>query len=287
MTTSWTAVIITASPDLADSIGSFLLDHGAPGLMTEDLDAAVRITAHFAGAAPLDAIERYCRAAAEDLPGAAQPDVRTESVAETAWAENWKDHFPPQSIGERLFIHPPWVHDVPNGRHGILIDPGMAFGTGHHASTRGCLVLLERAMAARPAARVFDLGTGSGILAIAAAKLGAPEIWAVDIDPDACRVAAENTAANGVDAAIRILDSWEGVPGTFDIVLANLFAPQLVEFAPRIVAALRPGGVAIGSGLLLDEETAVVRAWTACGLAPHDRYEDERWVTIAYRKAVE
>jgi ribosomal protein L11 methyltransferase len=280
---TWTAVIVIAAPPLADAIESFLLDHGAPGLETEERGEATHITAHFTGAPPLAELERYFDRLAELQPAVPRPRVETGTVTDSGWAENWKAHFPPLAIGERLFVHPPWISDVPAGRVSIVLDPGMAFGTGHHASTRGCLVLLEAALRTRPAARVLDLGTGSGILAIAARKLGAGEIWAIDIDPDACAVAAENAAVNGV-RGLHIGTELDAARGPFDIVLANLFAAQLVEFAPTIAGHLAPGGAAIGAGILAAEADAVATAWRRAGLVADDAWRDEGWVALAYRK---
>ena len=281
MDKAWTAVIITAAAELAESLGSFLIDQGAPGLQTEDVGDAVRLTAHFAGEPPLKALAHYCDVLREIVPGAPPPEIRVEQVPETAWAENWKAHFSPLPIGRTLFVHPPWVAEIPPGRVGIVIDPGMAFGTGHHASTRGCLCLLEQVMQRGGVRRVLDIGTGSGILAIAAAKLGAEEIWAVDTDPDACRVALENAQLNGVCAGLHVCTRIDDVPGTFDLVLANLLPPQLIELAEEIARRLRSGGVAIGSGILTDEAPAVINAWEAAGLDPHARWEEEGWVTVA------
>jgi ribosomal protein L11 methyltransferase len=166
----------------------------------------------------------------------------------------------------------------------IVLDPGMAFGTGHHASTRGCLELLEAALRDRAGARVLDLGTGSGILAIAARKLGAGEVWAVDIDPDACAVAAANAAVNGVRDGVHIDTDLTTVPGVFDVVLANLFAAQLVDFAAAIAARLMPGGAAVGAGILTSEADAVRGAWRAAGLVADGEWSDEGWVALAYRR---
>ena len=279
---TWTAITVTAAPELAEAIESFLLDQGAPGLQTEEGGGETRITAHFT-AAPLAALARYLDGLAELHPELPRARVETATVTDSGWAENWKAHFPPLAIGERLFVHPPWITAVPAGRLSIVLDPGMAFGTGHHASTRGCLVLLEAALRARPRARVLDLGTGSGILAIAARKLGAGEIWAVDIDADACAVAAENAAVNGV-RDLHIGTDLTAAPGSFEVVLANLFAAQLVEFAPIIAARLAPGGAAIGAGILAAEAAAVAAAWSAAGLLADGDWRDEGWVALAYRK---
>jgi len=280
----WTAVTVTVSVALAEAVESFLLDAGAPGLASEDDPAGVRITAHFSAAPPLAALQTYCDGLAALGAASAPVRITTATVTDDGWAENWKTHFPPLAIGRRLFVHPPWIDALPPDRLPILLDPGMAFGTGHHASTRGCLELLEAAMAGRDGCRVLDLGTGSGILAIAAVKLGAAAVWGVDIDPDACAVAAENTAANGVADRVHLGTELAAAPPPFAIVLANLFAAQLVEFAPTIAAHLAPGGIAIGAGLLASEAEAVRRAWQAVGLVPVDAWSGDGWVALAWRR---
>jgi ribosomal protein L11 methyltransferase len=281
---AWTAVIVTAATELAEPLESFLLDRGAPGLQREEVDAGVRITAHFAGAPPLAALDVFAGALGELFPGLPRPAVAVEEVADESWADNWKAHFPPLAIGARLFVHPPWISAAP-GRIGIVLDPGMAFGTGHHASTRGCLVLLERALAAQPGARVLDLGTGSGILAIAAAALGACAVWAVDTDAEACAIAAQNARANRVEARIRIAPALDAVSERFDIVVANLLAGILIDLAAPIAARLRRGGTAIGAGVLVEEAAAVRRAWRTAGLADDGELAEEGWVALAARCA--
>ncbi len=271
---------MTVAPELADSIGSFLVDQGAPGLISEEDGASVRLTAHFPGAAPVDALTRFAEGLRDIFPDAPPARVETCAVPEADWAENWKDHFPPIAVGERLFVHPPWIAAVPSGRVGIMIDPGMAFGTGQHPTTRGCLVLLERAQHSKPGARVCDVGTGSGILAIAAAKLGAAEVWATDIDVVARAVAEANLVANGVAEAVHVGASLDDIPGQFDIVVANLLGHLLIELAAAITARLAPRGVAIGSGLRTEEEDAVAAAWRAAGLVPLARYDEDGWVTL-------
>jgi len=282
---TWTAVTVTAPAELAEALESFLLDRGAPGLQTEDAAGAVRITAHFPGDAPLVELGAFIAALRELAPQAATPRIAVDSITDTGWAENWKAHFPPLAIGEKLFVHPPWLDAIPAGRVGIVLDPGMAFGTGHHASTRGCLVLLERALAGSPSGRVLDVGTGSGILAIAAAKLGAAEVWGVDVDADACAIARENARVNRVGDAVRIAEDLSVVPGQFDVVLANLLAGLLVEHTAAIAARLRPGGMAIGAGVLHAEAADVRRAWRAAGLADDGDYAEEGWVALGARRA--
>jgi ribosomal protein L11 methyltransferase len=286
MPTTWTAVTVTAPLELAEPIESFLFDRGAPGLHTEETDGGVRITAHFSAVAPLAALQTFVATLRELFPAAAAPIVEVETITDRGWAENWKAHFPPLAIGARVFVRPPWIAAAPAGRIDIVIDPGMAFGTGHHASTRGCLVLLERALQACPNARVLDLGTGSGILAIAAAKLGAGAVCGVDTDPDACAVAAQNTALNGVGESIRIECDATAAPGPFDIVVANLLAGTLVDLAGEMAARLRPDGIAIGAGVLVEEGAVVRAAWRAAGLVDDGELADEGWVALVARRAV-
>jgi ribosomal protein L11 methyltransferase len=279
----WTAVIITASPEVVESLSGFLLDHGAPGLETLEGKGEIFLVAHFRDEPPLAALEGFFDTLAEIFPRAARPLVRVERISEDTWKDGWKDHFPPIEVGTRLFVHPPWVSEIPAGRSGIVIDPGMAFGTGHHESTHGCLVLLERFMNAS-GARVLDVGTGSGILAIAAAKLGAAEAWATDVDPEARRIATENAIVNEVAGAVRVVDSLDECSGPFDLILVNILARPLIDLAPRLARLLRPGGIVIGAGITADEEHAVAGAWQAAGLVPHAEHRLGEWVSIAYRR---
>lgn len=276
---------VTAPLELAEPIESFLFDCGAPGLQTEETDGGVRITAHFSAVAPLAALQTFAATLRELFPTAAAPIVDVATIADSGWAENWKAHFPPLTIGARLFVRPPWIAAAPADRIDIVIDPGMAFGTGHHASTRACLMLLERALRACPAARVLDLGTGSGILAIAAAKLGAGAVCGVDTDPDARAVAAQNAALNGVGDRIRIEGDLAAAPGPFDVVVANLLAGTLIDLAGEMAGRLRPRGIAIGAGVLTEEAPAVRHAWRAAGLEDDGGRADEGWVALVARRA--
>jgi len=284
---NWTAVTVTAPTELEDAVGSFLLDQGAPGLQTTEENDSVQLIAHYRGSAPREELETLFDTLVDLVPGTWRPRVAYEPLREDDWAENWKEHFAPLEIGRRLFVHPPWISNVPAGRLGIEIDPGMAFGTGHHASTRGCLALLERACSEteRMPARLLDVGTGSGILAVAAAKLGVSEILAIDNDPDACEVARANAQINRVESALRFGASLDDVSGTFDLIVANLFAATLIDLAPQMVARLGADALLVGAGLLVAEAPAVRAAWDKLGLLSHEEYEEDGWVTLAFRRA--
>lgn len=198
--------------------------------------------------------------------------VMARDVAEEDWAESWKEHFHVERFGERIVVAPSWRrHEPEPGDVVVTLDPGMAFGTGQHETTRMCLEALERVV--RPGGRVLDVGCGSGILAIAAARLGAREVLAVDVDADCVRVTEENARRNGVDGIVRVRrgslgDAWpfDQPSAGFGVVVANIIARVIVDLAPNLVGALADGGRLIVSGVIGEREREVVEALTAAGL---------------------
>jgi ribosomal protein L11 methyltransferase len=163
----------------------------------------------------------------------------------------------------------------------------MAFGTGQHATTRGCLVLLETIVEHRAVTRALDIGAGSGVLAIAIAKLGVAEVWAIDTDARACAIAQENATCNGVAPQVVIRSSIDEVTSSFDLITANLFANLLDEMAGRCARLLRAAGVMICSGFLTTDESRVRSAYEAQGLHVLHRYEEQSWVALAVQRAAE
>lgn len=277
--TMWFEWTLEVPHHASDAVANFLIERGAPGLQIEPRAGQVLLTAYFAAAPPVTALRRFCA----DI---GCPEVADHScvrpIASEDWAENWKVHFEPRLVGERLYVCPPWKPAAPEGRLPIVIDPGMAFGTGHHATTRGCLELLEDGLRESGVRRALDLGTGSGILAIALAKLGVAEIWAVDTDPHACRIAAANAQLNHVERHIHFAPHLENVAGPFDLIVANLFANVLTELARPLTAALRSPGTLICSGLLSTDEAMVRGAYEGRGLSLATRRDDPPWVTLAW-----
>ncbi len=214
------------------------------------------------------------------------PEATVRELAEANWAEAWKAHWTAQPVGPFL-ITPTWLdpESTDPDRLPLRLDPGTAFGTGQHPTTRLCLEAVAEAVAEAPNARVLDVGTGSGILAIGARLLGAREVLGVDIDPRAAETAAANAAANGVPFPTRAgsLDVVETEP-PFDIVLANLLAPIVIELAPGMAARTRTGGLLIASGVLdtqVDEVTAALRT---AGFGEAEVRSDGDWVAILTRK---
>jgi ribosomal protein L11 methyltransferase len=211
-------------------------------------------------------------------------ELTTRIVHEADWAEAWKAHFPVMRIGQRIVIKPTWREHEPSRDDVVLdLDPGMAFGTGLHPTTRLSLAGVESA-ADRDlllGARVLDVGCGSGILAIAAVKLGAASALGVDTDPIAIEATLANAARNGL--AERIAARAGSLPtdeAAFDVVLANLIASVLIALAGPLRDELRPGGVLLASGIFVDREAEVRDAFAAVGLEVTTRTVEGDWVAL-------
>jgi len=211
-------------------------------------------------------------------------EMRTRLVAEADWAEAWKAHFPVMRIGRRLVIRPTWrSHRAAADDVVLALDPGMAFGTGLHPTTRLSLVALERlADAGRLAdARVLDVGCGSGILAIAALRLGGSEALGVDTDPIAIEATLANARRNRLGRRIRAREgSLPTDEPPFDVIAANLIAGVLVPLAPLLRAELAPDGRLVASGIFVDREAEVRAAFEAAGLAVTERIGEGDWVAL-------
>jgi ribosomal protein L11 methyltransferase len=224
---------------------------------------------------------------AEIVPGVIPVLPVFRPVRQEDWAEGWKQHFGTVRIGRRLVVKPTWEPFSPEkGDVVVVLDPGMAFGTGTHGTTRLCLEALAcRFDQAPPPERVLDVGTGSGILAIAAAALGAGRVVACDIDQTARDTARENSCLNRVEERLEIADRpLEELEGRFDVVLANILAEENIRLAPELTARLAEGGTLILSGILREKETSVIEAFGAYELAGPDISRQEEWSCLTYRK---
>ena len=209
------------------------------------------------------------------------------SVADEDWAHGWQQHFPPLRIGSKLLIRPSWCEEPCAPADIVLtLDPGRAFGTGTHATTALCLEVIARlADGPLPPRRVLDVGAGSGILALAAAALGAETVLACEIDPEACQVAVENIAVNGFADRITVTTTpLEQLPGRFDLVLANILAGENIRLAPHLLAHLNPGGHLALSGILIEQEPQVTVAFAALPLELVTIDRREEWSCLVYRR---
>ena len=250
----------------------------------EDPTAPYEVTAHIpedeAAHAAVDATERalwHLQAFGLRPVG----ELRVRSVEDTDWLERWKEGYAPQRIG-RVVVVPSWLEaELGTDEVAIRLDPGMAFGTGLHPTTRACLALLQ-GMGPMPS-RALDVGSGSGILALAALRLGAGGVDCLDTDAEAVRATLANAAANGLaDRVTAKLGSLPEAPAAepYPLVLANLVAAVLVELAPRLEAHLAPGGALLASGIIEGRTEEVVAAFEAAGLVVEERLDDGEWVSL-------
>jgi ribosomal protein L11 methyltransferase len=270
----WITVKVFSTQQAA--VSAALFDAGAQGVQ-ETKDA---LLTHVPDQATADAL--LCAALAAD-PHAR---VETEPLPNIDWSEEWKRGIRAQNVG-RLTIVPPWLAGDRDMDCTIVIDPGMAFGTGEHATTRGVVRLLHAVI--RPGDRVADLGTGSAVLAIAAAKLGAGHVAAIEIDPDAIGNAEENVVRNHVADRVTVIegDAMALLPlvAPVRVITANIISSVLLELLPSFAAALSTNGEAILSGILAAEREHMLRSLDDRGwLVRAEDHEDAWWsATIARR----
>lgn len=214
-------------------------------------------------------------------------EIREGRIADEDWAESWKAFFFPEKVGRRLVVKPTWREYEPEpGQIVVEIDPGMAFGSGTHPTTRLCLALIEDYL--RPGDALLDVGTGSGILLLAAARLGAGFMAGVDIDAVAVTVAAANLARNGVSPdCFRLRQGGiDQAPGRFyQVIVANILSEVIVPMIPAAAGLLAPGGMLIASGIVAGNATAVAEALAGAGLVLIEQRCQDDWVALAARRA--
>lgn len=207
---------------------------------------------------------------------------RTREIKEEDWSEAWKKYYTILHIGKKLVIKPSWLEYTPTDSQVVVqLDPGMAFGTGLHPTTRMCLEAVEEHV--RPGMNILDVGTGSGILSIAAANLGANKILALDTDPIAVEVATKNVAINRSENIVRVergtIDAIRD-KGAYDLACVNILAEVVIELAPAIAACLRLNGLVIASGILDFKADSVVEALRSVGIEPLEKKQEADWVTL-------
>jgi ribosomal protein L11 methyltransferase len=254
------------------ALAEALFAAGAQGVH-EDGD---RLVTHFPPGTDLAAVRVHLERADADVA------IEVGEVAPVDWSEAWRGAREAQVLGA-LTITPPWLADRHDPARSVVIDPGMAFGTGEHGTTRGVVRLLEQVV--RPGDHVADLGAGSGVLAIAAARLGAARVYAIELDPEAIPNAEENVRRNGVAAVVHVFEGDAAVllplVAPVRVVLANIISSVLEPLLPVIGAALPPDGAAILSGLLQDERPRLLAVLEAGGWCVTDEDAEDIWWTVA------
>ena len=254
----------------------------------EDPTAPFVITAHMAEAPDADARVEATERALWHLQAFGLGEVgalRVRTVEDVDWTEAWREHYVPQRIG-RVVIVPSWADEpIGDGEVAIILDPGMAFGTGLHPTTRGCLEMLQQ-VTPMPLS-VLDIGSGSGILGLAALRLGAERMAAMDTDALAVEATLQNATRNGLAERVS---AWRGTLeaepiGSYGLVLANLVAAVLIDLAPRLAAHLGPDGALVAGGIIEPRAREVLAALAEARLAVEARRDDGEWVTLLLRHA--
>lgn len=287
----WQLTVPTSS-ETSEGLTNFLWEQGALGVVEEESPGAPpRLRAFFAEAKPstalLGALSGY-RDSLRALGFPADPgDAEVSPLLDEAWASAWQQSFPARPVGRRLMVLPPWLDGAATAaaradadRLAVVIEPGRAFGTGHHGTTEGCLVLQEEALAAAPGASVLDVGTGTGILAIAALRLGAGSVLAIDVDPDAVAATRANAARNGYPGlSVRLAEAGD-VTDRFTVVLANLLTHTHLALASHYARLVAPGGHLVLGGMLDGEDDRVAHALSGHGFVPRSRLALEGWASL-------
>ena len=308
MNDTWLEIACDVPSDLADILATYLSELSGSGACIENLNVdafspseivhgpIATVRAYFSSADDIDCrmteIAHFLDQLAAQNPGASISGPLLSTVRSEDWSNSWKANFKPLRVGRRLLIVPSWeeAHARPDDIV-LRLDPGMAFGTGGHETTRLCLELLERIMDEMPTLLIpslLDLGTGSGILAMAAARLGAGRICAVDIDPQAIEVAQQNLADNDLNEQVECSTTpLKELSGTFDIILANILAEELVRLAQLLAERLTQGGKLVLSGILAEKETLVRDGFSATGLEYLETRRAGEWVALLYCKGSE
>ena len=287
-------VSVVGTGETAEGLADFLFTEGALGLVTEDGSegsTGILIRASFPRTLSVERIVARLADYQRELEalGLAWGDghIEVRTIPSEDWGKSWKQHFRPLVIGRRLVIAPPWeTGRFPEDRLAVRIDPGMSFGTGHHATTRMCLEALEAFLdqwRGDAGPRVLDVGTGTGILAIAAGVLGAERVVAVDTDPEACAGAMKNLALNHTRDRVQVLHGGvealrPGMP--FDLLMANLDTRTLCPVLNTLKVLVAPQARLVISGILIEEEGTVKASVKASGLRVLTRQSDGEWLCL-------
>ncbi|WP_294946406.1 50S ribosomal protein L11 methyltransferase [Sulfurivirga sp.] len=289
---SWIQITTTVPEALVEPLSEALMAAGAlsvtqaeggqdeifePELGTTPLWTDTRVTGLFEADTDGQAVVRRVVAALPQLPS---DQFKVEILEDKDWVRAWMDQFQPMRFGRRLWIVPSWCEPPQPDAVNLLLDPGMAFGTGTHPTTAMCLEWLD----AHPPAgqRVIDYGTGSGVLAIAAARLGASAVHGTDIDPQAITASRANAERNGVALDLRLVQDFEAdPPPPADLVMANILSGPLQQLAPTLCGHLRHGGSLILSGLLTEQAQSLIDTYRAHGVRLTPAETRDGWALLA------
>lgn len=290
-TIRWLELTITCSVQLTDAITDYLIGVHEAGVEFGVDDHLLEHTLHaylhrenpsVAEVAAIVAQVNDYIIELSDIFGVSAPRLESSLLADEDWSSNWKAHFRPFAVTPGLIIKPTWEQYLPAaGELVIEMDPGMAFGTGHHATTSLCLGLIRAVLTEQPGP-VLDVGTGTGILAMAAALLGSPGVVAIDNDPEAVAAAQVNVAHNQLQDLVAVATTpLEEVEGTFRLVVANIIHDVLLAMKDDLTRRTAPGGSLVLSGILREKQADnIVRVFEQAGFVLTDRQEKDEWAAL-------
>lgn len=300
----WMEITLYTPYELCDALSNFMEELGTQGVFQEEpdkngfndagtTDTLEEIKAYL----PLDSetdvkidmLNNYIGNLSELFPDVEKPSFSKKEIVDPDWGELWKKYFKPLKIGRNIIIKPTWERYTPTSRDIVIdIDPGMAFGTGQHPSTRLCIISIEDISLKNRSFEkwsVLDIGCGTGILAICAAKMGAGSITAVDLDPKAVEIAGTNATINGVADMVDIINRDASMcDGSFELITANLTASTLISLRSAIITLMKQGGYLVASGIIDRDAKNVKKLFQSDGVTLHETRREEEWVCYVFKK---
>jgi len=300
----WLKVELTAPSELIDALSNFMTEIGAQGVFQETPDPQssngftedttsetlkaylpfdIRLESR------LESLKTYIEGLSQVFPDLRKPVFNTERIDDPNWGEAWKKYFKPLRVTKNIVIKPTWERFMPSGRDIVIdIDPGMAFGTGQHASTRLCLQAIEDLLLQQRTMgkwRVLDVGTGTGILGISCAKLGVQKVVCVDSDKKAAEIARENVAINDVEERVEVINrDVATIHERFDLIVANLTAKILIKHRSHLISLLGPDGYLIISGIIEQNREEIECHFITDPLTSQHVITEKEWICYVLRK---
>ena len=283
----WLKIKITGDPSLSDALTDYLVGVFEAGVEIGVDDPAVTAFIELRDDAQLlEKIHQYSQELATIFKTEI-PQITSEILQDQDWGSSWKEHFKPFAIIPGLIITPTWEEYQASSQDKVIImDPGMAFGTGHHATTALCVAMIDKALRQCPEKTVLDVGTGTGILAMAAALFGASSVTAIDNDEEAVSAAIENVAFNGMAATIDVSGKLiDQLTGSFDLVVANIIHDALYAMVEDFARLVKPGGFLILSGILLENQVDSIQSrYQEYGFSLVEQMEQGEWASLWLRR---
>lgn len=309
---AWLKIVLEVSPVMTDAAAAYLTRITESGVEISSAETSAagevqleRVTGYLRADESkqqhrkiIDRIQNFLSDLQQYFPGNLPPKMFTEKICEVDWGSSWKKYFKTFRVTPRIIVKPSWQRYEANTRKGcradeivIEMDPGLAFGTGHHASTRLALTLVEEIFSSdRPRPRrVLDVGTGTAILAMSCALFGAEEVLAIDNDPDAVAAARSNVVRNGLEKSVHVEDRGiTALTSPYDLVLANITHDVLIAMASTLNRLLSSGGRLILSGILREkQQQTITTAYNDQGLVLFSMKKSEEWVALGFKKGID